>query len=83
MRSGQDRHVRTLNLLTVEILHLVITGHEHPSVFVAKVDDFRVFYVLPELAIMVSKPFMESLYGKTRGPEPGGDGLSCEAFVEK
>jgi hypothetical protein len=83
MCSGQDRHVGTLNLLTVEILHLVISGYEHPSVLVAKVDDFRILYILSELAVLISKPFMESLYSETCRSEARGDGLGCEAFVKE
>jgi hypothetical protein len=83
MCGGQDRHVRTLNLPTVEILHLVIPGYEHPSVLMAKMDDFRILHVLSELAIRTSKPFMESLYSETCRSEACSDGLGCEAFVKE
>ncbi len=49
----------------------------------AKTDDFRIFYVLSELAVPVSKPLVESLYSETCRSETRGDRFGCEAFVKE
>jgi len=58
---------------TMHVLHFVISGYEHPAVFVAKPNNFRVFYVSANVAVRIHKPLGKSLDCKTRRPEANGD----------
>lgn len=68
MGSGEYRDFRFPDFSTMSILHFVVPSHKHPTILMTEADDLWVFHVAPDLAVLVSKPFGESLNGKSSGP---------------
>lgn len=83
MGRGEKRNRSLLDLFTVRVLHLVISSHEEPSVFMTEANNFRIAYVLPDFTRFVSKPFRKPLNSETRCCQTNGDGLGRKTFVEK
>jgi hypothetical protein len=79
----QNRNLRLTDFFAMHILHLVITRYEHPAVFIAELNNFRIRNVSEWTAFRISEPFRKSLNSKSCRSEPSSYRLSRKAFVEK
>jgi hypothetical protein len=63
----------SFNFDTMHVPHFVIPGYEHPTVLVAKTDNLRILYILPNAAVRTHKPLGKSLDCKPGRPEANSD----------
>jgi len=43
----------------------MITGNQHPTILIAKMDNFSIVYVLSFLTFIILEPFRKSLHGES------------------
>ena len=72
---GEYHNFCVLDFSTVSILHFVVPRHKHPAIFMTETDDFWVFHVPPDLAVLVSEPFRKSLDGESGRPQADSHGF--------
>jgi len=75
MSRGKDRYFSSLDFFLMSIFYFVVCRHEQPAVFVAKPNNFRVFYIPPNLSIFIFEPFGKSRNGKPRRPQANSHGF--------
>jgi hypothetical protein len=63
------------DFLPVQVLHFVITSYKHPTISVAKLDDFGIRHVPQRLAFCIPKPLRKPLNSEPRCPESSCDRL--------